>query len=187
MDIKLDSHNVRVHDSNNKNSIRSSLQNLGTGRSIVIDADNVIIGGNGVYEQAKDLGLPIKIIESDGRELIAIKRIDLKSDDDKRKALALADNKTSDLSFFDESKVAELIAGMEDFIQSTGFNEKELSALGNLRDVENIDGQDQEQKPEIEFSEELLEEHNYIVLFFDNSVDWLQAKTLFDIKPVKDS
>ena len=43
MDIKLDSHNVRVHDSNNKNNIKSSLQNLGTGRSIVIDADNVII------------------------------------------------------------------------------------------------------------------------------------------------
>lgn len=38
---------------------------------------------------------------------------------------------------------------------------------------------------EVEFSEVLGEEHNYIVLYFDNDVDWLQAQTLFDIKPVK--
>ena len=38
---------------------------------------------------------------------------------------------------------------------------------------------------EVEFSEVLGEEHNYIVLYFDNDVDWLQAETLFDIKPVK--
>jgi hypothetical protein len=42
-----------------------------------------------------------------------------------------------------------------------------------------------EEKPEIEFTEELLEEHNYLVLFCDNSVDWLQVESFFDIKPVK--
>ena len=30
------------------------------------------------------------------------------------------------------------------------------------------------------------EEHNYIVLYFNNEIDWLQAKTLFDIKQVKE-
>lgn len=44
---------------------------------------------------------------------------------------------------------------------------------------------DEEQKPEVEFSEIMGEEHNYLVLFFDNDVDWIQAQTLFDIKPVK--
>lgn len=42
-----------------------------------------------------------------------------------------------------------------------------------------------EEKPEIEFTEELLEEHNYIVLYFTNEIDWLQAKTLFGLKTVK--
>ena len=37
----------------------------------------------------------------------------------------------------------------------------------------------------LQFTEELLEEHNYIVLYFDNEVDWLQAKTLFGVKKVK--
>lgn len=37
----------------------------------------------------------------------------------------------------------------------------------------------------IPFTEVLGEEHNYIVLYFDNTVDWLQAQSLFDIKPVR--
>jgi hypothetical protein len=39
--------------------------------------------------------------------------------------------------------------------------------------------------PEVEFTQVLDESHNYIVLYFDNEVDWLQAQTLFDIKPVR--
>jgi hypothetical protein len=40
-------------------------------------------------------------------------------------------------------------------------------------------------EPEVEFTEELLEEHNFIVLYFDNEIDWLQAKTLFGLKTVQ--
>ena len=43
-----------------------------------------------------------------------------------------------------------------------------------------------EEKPEVQFSEELLENHNYIVLYFDNDIDWLQAKSIFNLQPVKD-
>jgi hypothetical protein len=39
--------------------------------------------------------------------------------------------------------------------------------------------------PEVEFTQVLDEYHNYVVLYFDNEVDWLQAQTLLDIKPVK--
>lgn len=44
---------------------------------------------------------------------------------------------------------------------------------------------DEERIGSVPFSEVLGEEHNYIVLYFDNDVDWLQAQTLFDITPVK--
>lgn len=40
-------------------------------------------------------------------------------------------------------------------------------------------------EPEVEFSEILHESSNYIVLYFDNEIDWLQAKTLFELKTVK--
>ena len=42
-----------------------------------------------------------------------------------------------------------------------------------------------EVKPDIPFSEELNEENNYIVLKFDNNIDWLQAQTLLELKTEK--
>lgn len=48
----------------------------------------------------------MRVIESDGTELIAIKRKDLSTEDARRKALALADNHTSDTSFFDFDAIA---------------------------------------------------------------------------------
>ena len=107
MEIKLDSRNYRIHGEENKRLIRKSLSECGAGRSIVIDRDNVMIAGEGVYEQAKELGLKVRIIESDGKELIAIKRTDLSTEDERRKLLAFADNQTSDTSKFDFSAVVE--------------------------------------------------------------------------------
>ncbi len=106
-DIKLDPHNYRIHGNENKKLISKSLLECGTGRSIVVDRENVIIAGNGVYEKAQELGIKVRVIESDGTELIAIKRTDISTEDEKRKLLALADNRTSDLSEFDFSAIAE--------------------------------------------------------------------------------
>jgi DNA modification methylase len=106
-DLKLDPSNYRIHGEKNKRLIRKSLKDCGAGRSILLDDNDCIIAGNGVYEQAKELGLPVRIIESDGTELIAIKRTDLTTKDSRRKALALADNHTSDTSVFDIEAVVE--------------------------------------------------------------------------------
>ena len=100
-EIKFDKRNYRKHDKKNKSLIKKSLEKFGAGRSIVVDAEGEIIGGNGVYEQAQKLGLKTKIVETDGSELVVVKRTDLKTDDDKRKALAVMDNSTSDTSEFD--------------------------------------------------------------------------------------
>lgn len=97
--IKFDKRNYRKHNDKNKKLIKKSLNELGAGRSIVIDSEGEIIGGNGVYEAWGKK--PVKVIESDGSELIVVKRTDLKTQDEKRKKLALMDNSTSDTSEFD--------------------------------------------------------------------------------------
>ncbi len=106
-EIKLDERNYRIHGERNKKLILKSLQECGAGRSILVDNDDVIIAGNGVYEQAEALKIPIRVIESDGSELIAIKRTDLQTSDEARKHLALADNLTNDTSVFDTSLIVE--------------------------------------------------------------------------------
>ena len=101
MEIKFDKRNYRKHNDRNKELIRKSLDECGAGRSIVIDNEGEIIAGNGIYEQAQQLGLKTKIIETDGSELVVVKRTDLSTDDEKRKQLAIMDNSTSDSSEFD--------------------------------------------------------------------------------------
>lgn len=95
-DIKFDKRNYRKHSDKNKAMISKSLSECGAGRSILIDSEGEIIAGNGVYEQAKAKGIPVKVVETDGSELVVVKRTDLKTEDEKRKKLALADNATSD-------------------------------------------------------------------------------------------
>ena len=104
-EIKLDPRNYRIHGEENKRLIRKSLTECGAGRSILVDKNDIVIAGNGVYEQAQELGLKVRVIESDGTELIAIKRTDLSTKDEKRKLLALADNRASDSSQFNLSLI----------------------------------------------------------------------------------
>jgi len=101
IEIKFDKRNYRIHNDKNKALIAKSLDECGAGRSILIDADNEIIAGNGVYEQAKKKGLKVRVVETDGTDLIAVKRTDLKPQDIIRKQLAVMDNSTSDNSVFD--------------------------------------------------------------------------------------
>ena len=123
--IKFDKRNYRKHNDRNKELIKKSLEECGAGRSIVIDNDNEIIAGNGIYEQAQALNIPVKVVETDGSELVVVKRTDLNTDDEKRKKLAIMDNSTSDSSEFD----LELL--------SVDFEVPELKDMGiDIPDVE---------------------------------------------------
>jgi hypothetical protein len=50
--------------------------------------------------------------------------------------------------------------------------------VGVLKKEEEIEG-------EVKFTEELLEEHNYVVLYFDNEIDWLNLQSLFPLSTVQ--
>ena len=99
-DIKQDKHNYRVHNERNLSLIKKSIDEVGFGRSIVVDSQNEIIAGNGLVSQI-DKDTKIKVVETDGSELVVVKRTDPKTEDDKRKQLAIMDNSTSDNSTFD--------------------------------------------------------------------------------------
>lgn len=68
---------------------------------------------------------------------------------------------------------------------ATLLNSWNLKELVDWRVPMKIKAKKQYEVPEIEFTQILDETHNYIVLYFDNEVDWLQAQTLFNIKPVR--
>lgn len=142
--IKFDKRNYRKHNDRNKELIKKSLEECGAGRSIVIDNDDEIIAGNGIYEQAQALNIPVKVIETDGSELVVVKRTDLNTDDEKRKKLAVMDNSTSDSSEFD----LELL--------SVDFEVPELKDMG-------IDIPEIKEKELKDISDELKEEYEVVV------------------------
>jgi hypothetical protein len=86
------------------------------------------------------------------------------------KADLLADNKIAELSEMDQDAIDRLLEEIGD-IELAGF----------------FDEDEEEEKspdPEIPFSEVLGEANNFIVLKFDNDVDWLQALTHFGLDTV---
>lgn len=99
-DLKQDRRNYRKHNERNLDLIKKSINEVGLGRSIVIDSENEIVCGNGLVSQL-DKNTPLRVIETDGSELVVVKRTDLSTDDEKRRKLAIMDNSTSDSSEFD--------------------------------------------------------------------------------------
>lgn len=94
--IKFDEHNYRDHDERNLKLLKKSLKECGAGRSILLDKNGEIIAGNATYKTAQAQGVPVKIIPTDGKTLIALQRTDLDTHDKKRKKLAALDNSTAD-------------------------------------------------------------------------------------------
>lgn len=104
-DLKFDDKNFNKHTEYGMSLLEKSLRENGAGRSILIDKDNNIIAGNGIVEAAGSVGLEkVKIVETSGDEIIAVKRTDLKLDSKKGREMALADNATAsiDLDWNDE-------------------------------------------------------------------------------------
>jgi len=95
-DLKFDTKNANKHSEKGLSLLEKSLSKLGAGRSILLDKDNNIIAGNGVVEVAGQIGLEnVRIIETDGNEIIAVKRKDVSINSKKGRELALADNQTA--------------------------------------------------------------------------------------------
>jgi hypothetical protein len=120
-----DHKNARRRTDRSAELIKESLQRYGAARSIVIDEDNRILAGNGTIEGAKAAGIKnVRIIETDGTEVIAIKRSGLSEDE--KVGLALADNRTADLSEWDQAMLHTL---SQEHDLSPWFNQEDLNEL----------------------------------------------------------
>jgi hypothetical protein len=94
----------------------------------------------------------------------------------------------------DEAKERELNLrlnknlGEWDWDQLANFSEDELLKVGfEKADINGIfTVKSDEVKGEIEFTPELMESHNYVLLYFDNELDWQVAQDKLGIKTVKD-
>ena len=112
-DLTPDPDNRRQHNPRNVGMIVDSLHGVGTGRSIVIDENDVVLCGNATVDAAAEAGIEhVRIVEASGHELIAVRRRGLTAE--QKRALALADNRAAELATWNLDQLrADADAGLD--------------------------------------------------------------------------
>lgn len=105
----------------------------------------------------------LKVLKELGYSELDVSIVDLP--EEKEKALNLALNKIE--GEWDMDMLADVLQEIED--EFTGFDPDEIA------DILGEEEEEEEEEPDLEFTEELYEEHNYVVLYFDNEIDWQSA------------
>lgn len=129
-DLQHDPNNANKGNERGRKAVDDSLTKYGAGRSIVVDQNGVVIGGNKTLDAAKAAGIDIEIIKTKGDKLVVVQREDLDLlNDHKARKLAYADNRAGELGLdwdLDQIK-ADLDAGM---ILDDMFSLDELGDMG---------------------------------------------------------
>ena len=192
-DLKSDHKNARRRTDRSASLIAESLKRYGAARSIVIDEDGRILAGNGTVEGAKKAGIDkLRIIEAEGDELIAVRRAGLS--EDQKVGLALADNRSSDLSEWDHDMLRQL---SEEHDLTPWFEDGELLAEV-LDTIEgNTDPDDVPEPPEEPVTKPgdlwILGNHRLLcgdstdVLAVERLMDGQKAQTFFTDPPYGDN
>ena len=90
--------------------MEQSFRKFGAGRSLLIDKNGKIIGGNKSHGTAGAIGLEdVVIVPSDGTKVVAVQRTDIDLDSPEGRELAIADNRTSEINLsWDYSQLVDL-------------------------------------------------------------------------------
>src|SRR5680860_1571650 len=109
--LTLDPANANLGTDRGRSTVTRSLEEYGAGRSILADKHGTVIEGNKTLEAARKLGLPVRVVESAGNELVVVRRTDLALDEgDRARRLAYLDNRSSELGL--EWNLEQLLADL---------------------------------------------------------------------------
>jgi ParB-like chromosome segregation protein Spo0J len=124
-DLTPDPRNARRHTERNLSQIETSLREVGAARSIVVDETGTILAGNATVQAASQVGIErVRVIETDGSELVAVRRTGLSPEQKRR--LALFDNRAAELAEWDAGVLAALA---DETDLSALWDDEELSAI----------------------------------------------------------
>lgn len=125
-----DDHNFNKGTEAGRKLMERSFTELGAGRSILVDKDGRIIAGNKSQQAAIAAGIKkVRIIETQGDELVAVKRTDISLDSKEGRELALADNLTTQVNLvWDEAELTSVAAEQGIDLPDWGLDLHEIGA-----------------------------------------------------------
>lgn len=138
-DLTPDQHNANLGTERGRAALEASLRRYGAGRSVLADKHGNLIAGNKTVEVAAELGLPIRVIDTDGHELVVVQRRDLDLNTDATaRELAYADNRVAELNldWNPELLAADVANGLQ---LAPLFTEQELADLTLLASPPSLD------------------------------------------------
>lgn len=158
-ELVQDQHNFNKGTEEGARLMEKSFTELGAGRSILIDKDGNIIAGNKSQKAAMAAGIKkVRVIESDGTELIAVKRTDISIDSKQGRELALADNLTTQVNLaWDEAELESVAAQDGIDLPDWGLDIEDL----NLSDEDEIERKRKEFEERMANGENLEEDEEY--------------------------
>ena len=108
--------------------IEKSFRELGAGRSILLDKNNRIIAGNKSQQAAIATGITkVRIVDTEGDEIVAVRRRDVDLDSKLGRELAFADNATQQVSLaWDETELQQAAQDYGLDIADFGFDIEDL-------------------------------------------------------------
>lgn len=136
-DLQQDDKNFNAGTEEGQRMMEKSFSELGAGRSILIDKNGKIIAGNKSQQAAIAAGIKkVRVIETTGDELVAVKRTDVDLDSVEGRKLALADNATQVVNLaWDEVQLESVRDELE------GFNPSDFGV-----DLPDLDPEPKEKK-----------------------------------------
>ena len=98
-ELVQDQHNFNKGTEQGGQLMEKSFKELGAGRSILVDKNGNIIAGNKSQKAAMAAGIKrVRVIETTGDELIAVKRTDVDIDSAEGRRMAYLDNLTTQVN-----------------------------------------------------------------------------------------
>ena len=133
-----DDHNFNKGTEAGRKLMERSFTELGAGRSILVDKDGRIIAGNKSQQAAIAAGIKkVRIIETQGDELVAVKRTDISLDSKEGRELALADNLTTQVNLvWDEAELTSVAAEQGIDLPDWGLDPKDLELADDDAEIE---------------------------------------------------
>ena len=183
-ELVQDEHNFNKGTDEGGRLMERSFNEMGAGRSVLIDKHGKIIAGNKSQKAAIAAGIKrVRVIETTGDELIAVKRTDVELESEQGRKMALLDNLTTQVNLaWDETElqtvqtdvegfnVADFTDGLPDYIREQLEAEDETAAAADARD----DADDKEQRQRDPDSEIIVA----TVSLFGTTEDMMLTQTL---------
>ena len=141
--------------------IEKSFSKFGAGRSILIDKNNRIIAGNKSVENAMSIGLDdVQIVESDGKRIIAVKRMDIDLDSPQGREMALADNASAKANIVFDAELIEAELGEATAVEwGVVQNTKDIDYSDKNKELNVDDFENQNYTIKLEFTED---DYNFV-------------------------